>query len=59
MNDELAEPAAPPRWVKAFGVIALLLAALFVVLHLTGNSFHGHAPHGEHEDEARGQGGSR
>ena len=27
-----------PRWVKVFGVIALVLVLLFVVLHLTGLS---------------------
>lgn len=31
-----------PRWVKLFGVIALLLVLLFVILHLTGNSPAGH-----------------
>jgi hypothetical protein len=33
-----------PRWVKAFGVLALLLLLLIVVLHLTGRGFRGHGP---------------
>ncbi|WP_336788524.1 hypothetical protein [Paenibacillus sp. MMO-177] len=31
-----------PRWVKVFGIIALVLFLLFVVLHLTGRGFGGH-----------------
>ena len=31
-----------PRWVKVFGVVAILLVAAFVVLHLTGIAPHGH-----------------
>ncbi len=34
-----------PRWVKVFGIIAIALILLFVVLHLTGNSpSHNHTP---------------
>jgi len=34
-----------PRWVKVFGIIAITLILLFVVLHLTGNSpSHSHTP---------------
>lgn len=32
-----------PRWVKMFGIIALVLALLFVILHLTGRGLGGHA----------------
>jgi hypothetical protein len=28
-----------PRWVKVFGVIAILLILLFVILHLAGGGF--------------------
>jgi hypothetical protein len=28
-----------PRWVKVFGIIGIILVLLFVILHLTGNSF--------------------
>ena len=31
-----------PRWVKLFGVIAIVLVLLFVVLHLTGHGFGHH-----------------
>ncbi|MBL0385581.1 hypothetical protein JJB07_02865 [Tumebacillus sp. ITR2] len=34
-----------PRWVKVSGVISLLLVLLFVILHLTGNSFGGLGHH--------------
>jgi hypothetical protein len=34
-----------PRWVKVFGVIALVLILLFVILHLTGRGLGGHTPH--------------
>ena len=32
-----------PRWVIVFGVVAVLLVVLFVVLHLAGGGFRGHA----------------
>ena len=35
---------ATPRWVKAFGIVALVLALLFAVLHLTGHGLGGHTP---------------
>ncbi|PZS36628.1 MAG: hypothetical protein DLM58_01400 [Pseudonocardiales bacterium] len=35
-----------PRWVKVFGIIAVLLVLLFVILHLTGHSIGGHTMHG-------------
>jgi hypothetical protein len=37
-----------PRWVKVFGIIAIVLVLLFVILHLTGNGFRGHSLHMEH-----------
>jgi hypothetical protein len=44
-------PPSAPRWVKAFGIIAIVLVLLFVGLHLTGNAplhtpFSGGAEHG-------------
>lgn len=27
-----------PRWVKVFGIVAVVLLILFIVMHLTGNS---------------------
>jgi hypothetical protein len=35
---------ATPRWVKIFGIIALVLVLLFIVLHLTGRGLGGHMP---------------
>jgi hypothetical protein len=43
--------AATPRWVKAFGGVALILALVFAALHLTGHSLGGHH---HHEMSARG-----
>ncbi len=31
-----------PRWVKAFGIVAVILVVAFVVMHLTGHGLHGH-----------------
>ena len=39
----------PPRWVKIFAAVALLLAIVFAVLHLTGNSLGGPGRHGLHQ----------
>ena len=30
-----------PRWVYVFGIVAIVLVLLFVILHLTGNSLAG------------------
>jgi hypothetical protein len=35
-------PPSTPRWVKIFGVIAIVLILLFVILHLTDRGFGGH-----------------
>lgn len=34
-----------PRWVKVFGIIALVLVLMFIILHLTGNSLGGPGRH--------------
>ena len=34
-----------PRWVKVFGIIAIVLILLFVILLLTGRSRHGPGSH--------------
>jgi hypothetical protein len=31
-----------PRWVKAFGLMIVILVLAFIVLHLTGNSLGNH-----------------
>lgn len=33
-----------PRWVKMFAVVALVLFAIVVVVHLAGGGFRGHMP---------------
>jgi hypothetical protein len=40
-----ADAARTPRWVKLFVLIALVVIALFIVLHLTGNSLGGPGSH--------------
>jgi hypothetical protein len=43
----MEKPAAPPlpRWVKGFSALAFGLFVVFVVLHVTGRSPHGHSGH--------------
>ena len=36
------EDEATPRWVKVFGIAALVFLAAFVILHLAGRGFGGH-----------------
>lgn len=44
-TDPDREPdAGMPTWVKALGIVALVLAMLFVVLHLAFGGLRGHAP---------------
>jgi len=38
-------PPSTPRWVKVFGVVAVALLLLLVILHLTGHSPGGHTSH--------------
>jgi hypothetical protein len=45
----LASPPSAPLWVKVFGIIALVLVVLFVVLHFTGHAPRGHTFAGETE----------
>ena len=33
-----------PRWVKVFGIVALVLVLLFVILHLAGGGLGRHMP---------------
>ena len=34
-----------PRWVKASGIIVIVLVTVFIALHLTGNSLGGPGMH--------------
>jgi len=45
-----------PRWVKLFGIFALALVLLFVVLHLTGR---GLGDHRSSSDRTPSSGGNR
>jgi hypothetical protein len=38
----MTEPEGMPRWVKVFGIVAIVVLAAFVVLHVTGIAPHGH-----------------
>lgn len=44
MQEPPQEDAGTPRWVKVSALAALALLALFVVLHLSGNSPGSHGP---------------
>jgi hypothetical protein len=41
-TSEASDDHATPRWVKVFGVIALIVLAAFVILHLAGGGPRGH-----------------
>ena len=34
-----------PRWVKVFGIIAIVLVLVFVIVHLAGGGLGGHFSH--------------
>ena len=42
VKPDRGSPPSTPRWVKMFGIIALILVLLFVILHLAGHSLGGH-----------------
>jgi hypothetical protein len=42
--DSNGDDTGTPRWVYVFGVIAIVLVLLFVILHLTGVGFRRHMP---------------
>ena len=54
-----ASLSATPRWVKILAAIFMLLALLFVVLHLMGFGFGGHGVSSAWEGTAIGIGLSR
>jgi hypothetical protein len=45
LRPDHGSPPSTPPWVKVFGVIALVLVLLFVILHLTGRGFGDHGGH--------------
>lgn len=44
-NNSSKDEEQTPRWVKVFGVIAIVLVLVVVILHLTGGGFGGHGVH--------------
>jgi hypothetical protein len=49
-DSDVDRPSATktPRWVKIFGIVALVLLHVFAILHLTGNGLGGHGAHHGH-----------
>lgn len=50
MTEKDTQTAGTPRWVKVFGIVALILVVLVVVMLLTGRGGHGpgrHTPLGD------------
>ena len=47
-------PAYPgtPRWVKVLGIVAIVAALTFVIVHLAGGGFRHHGP-AKHDQSAR------
>ena len=50
-KSDRADDAGTPRWVKVFGIIALVFVLLFVIVMLTGG-VGGHGP-GRHAPSSR------
>ncbi|MEO8549391.1 MAG: hypothetical protein ABI678_05445 [Kofleriaceae bacterium] len=42
MSNQDEKSPTTPRWVKVFGAVALVVIAVFLVVHLMGGGFHGH-----------------
>lgn len=38
-----AHDESTPRWVKIFGIVALICIVIVVIVHVTGGGFHGHS----------------
>lgn len=47
-NSDTGDDNRTPRWVKVFGIIAIVLVLGFVILHLTGSGLGRHTPPVEH-----------
>jgi hypothetical protein len=64
-SSNTGDAAATPRWVKVFGIIALVVVLLFVILMFTrgpGGRGHGpglHAPSGDTRGQTPPEGGRR
>jgi hypothetical protein len=44
MSPDSGSTTGAPRWVMVFGIVALALVLLFVILHLTGSGLGAHTP---------------
>jgi len=42
MTPSTAPAPPPPRWVKMFGLVAIILVIAFVIAHLARGGMHGH-----------------
>jgi hypothetical protein len=42
-RDSDGDETGTPRWVKVFGIIAIVVVLAIVILHLTGHSSGGHS----------------
>ncbi len=45
MTEKDTEPVGTPRWVKVFGVIAIVVIALIVIVLIAGRGGHGPGRH--------------
>ena len=41
-DDGAAEPEKAPRWVKVFGIVAAILVAAFLAVHIAGGGLGHH-----------------
>ena len=41
-NDGAADPEKAPRWVKVFGIVAAVLVAAFLAVHIAGGGLGHH-----------------
>jgi hypothetical protein len=53
VTENNTQPAGTPGWVKAFGIIALVLVVLVVVMLIVGRGGHGPGRHAAGGDGSR------
>jgi hypothetical protein len=46
MTTQQDGPPPAPRWVKVFGILAVVAIAIFAAVHLSGGGFRDHMSHG-------------
>lgn len=52
-STDIGDPPGPPRWVKVFGIIALVILLLLVILMVVGGGNHGPSRHRPSADAGR------